>query len=110
MRARWPFGVVTVAGASMSPALLPGDLLLVRRGGRLRIGAVVVARRPGRPGLLVVKRVHGLVRPGWWWLSGDNPAASDDSRRFGPVSDEQMVATVLWRYWPPRRFSPGWRL
>lgn len=100
---------VLVEGPSMLPTLQPGDCLVVRRPHRVRAGSVVVARFPARPDLLVVKRA---VRPeaaprggrgaGLWWVEGDNPAVTDDSRRYGPA---EVLAVVVWRYWPlpPRR-------
>lgn len=90
---------VAATGLSMAPTLLPGDQLLVRRGGRVRAGDVVVVRRPDRPYLLVVKRVRRIT-DGRWWLAGDNAAASDDSRVFGSVGTEDLVGRVVWRYWP----------
>lgn len=103
---RWPLLRVVVSGSSMEPTLSDGDWLLCRflsSTDRLEEGDVVVARRPDRPELLVVKRV---VRPerGGWWLEGDNAEASDDSRLFGTVPDDCIVARVLVRYLPlPRR-------
>ena len=95
---------VLVEGPSMLPTLRPGDCLLVRAGRRVRAGSIVVARFPARPELLVVKRA---VRPdqGLWWVEGDNPAVTDDSRRYGPA---QVLGVVVLRYWPlpPRRMSP----
>ena len=94
---------VLVQGPSMLPTLRPGDCLLVRRPGRVRPGAVVVARLAARPDLLVVKRA---VRPvgDLWWLESDNPAVTDDSRRYGPA---RVVGRVALRYWPlpPRRVA-----
>jgi len=94
---------VLVQGPSMLPALRPGDCLLVRPGARICAGDVVVARFPARPDLLVVKRA---VRPvgELWWLEGDNTAATDDSRTYGPA---QVLSRVVLRYWPlpPRRVS-----
>ena len=80
----------------MAPVLRSGDALLVRRGGRVRAGDVVVARFRTRPELLVVKRA---VRPqnGGWWIEGDNPLVEDDSRRYG-VAD--VIGRVLIRYYP----------
>jgi phage repressor protein C with HTH and peptisase S24 domain len=85
----------------MLPALRDGDCLLVRRGGRVRPGDVVVARFPARPDLLVVKRA---VRPagGRWWVEGDNPAVADDSRRYGPA---EVLARVVLRWWPVRSWG-----
>lgn len=91
-----PWGLVDVRGASMSPTLHPGDVLLVRWGARVRDGDVVVLRRPDLDGLLVVKRLAGRVGGGWWAL-GDLPAASTDSRHFGPVPDALVLARVLRR-------------
>ena len=109
MSVRWPLWRVAVSGASMSPTLADGDWLVCRRlrpasVPRLRPGRVVVVERPDRPGLLVVKR---LVRrtPDGWWVEGDNPGASDDSRVFGAVPDTCVLARVLLRYAPrPGRF------
>ena len=108
-------GVVRVAGSSMLPALGAGNACLVWWSPRTRprVGRVVVARLPGRPAVLAVKRVTGRW-DGGWWLEGDNPAASTDSWQVGAVSDQDVVAWVLMRYWPRpallgarRRSSPA---
>jgi nickel-type superoxide dismutase maturation protease len=85
-----------VTGDSMAPALRDGDWVLARVAGAAAVGQVVVARRPGDP-MLLVKRVVE-VTPGGYWLVGDNPAASTDSRHFGPVP--QVLARVIWRVRP----------
>ena len=89
----------------MEPALYPGDWLLVRRTRRIRAGQIVLARHPGRPEMLIVKRAARRV-DGGWWLESDNPdAGAVDSRRFGVVPGPLIEGRVLPRYWPPRR--PG---
>jgi nickel-type superoxide dismutase maturation protease len=95
---RWqlPLFAVLVNGPSMVPALHSGDALLVRRGGRVRPGDVVVARFRSRPDLLVVKRVI-REQDGGWWIQGDNQLIEDDSRRYG-VAD--VIGRVLIRYYP----------
>jgi nickel-type superoxide dismutase maturation protease len=105
---RWPLWRVAVAERSMEPALRPGDWLLVRRGlragrpPRIRAGQVVIARHPGDPGLLLVKRA-ARPEPGGWWLASDNPGAGAvDSRRFGLVPPGLIEGRVLLRYWPLR--------
>jgi len=84
-----------VRGPSMVPALRDGDALLVWRTGRIRAGDVVVVRLPGVPGLSVKR----AVRPadGGWWVEGDNPFGSTDSRQLGPAD---VVGRVLLRWWP----------
>ena len=84
----------------MLPTLRPGDCLLVRAPRRVRPGQVVVARFPSRPDLLVVKRAVRPADGDLWWVEGDNPAVTDDSRRYGPA---EVVAVVVLRYWPLRR-------
>jgi len=100
----WPLWRVAVAERSMEPALRPGDWLLAWRGlragrpPRIRPGQIVIARHPGRPDFLLVKRAVGRG-PGGWWLESDNrdvPAV--DSRAFGAVPQGQITGRVLVRY------------
>jgi nickel-type superoxide dismutase maturation protease len=96
---RWPLLRVKVAERSMEPALRPGDWLLVRRTRRIRPGQIVLARHPGRPGMLIVKRAARRLDHGWW-LTSDNPGAGAvDSRRFGAVPEPLIEGRVLARYW-----------
>jgi nickel-type superoxide dismutase maturation protease len=99
---RWPLFRVAVAERSMEPALRPGDWLLVRRGGRIQPGQVVVARHPARPEMLLVKRADRRQDEGWWLLSDNAGAATVDSRQFGPVAPELIEGRVLGRYWHAR--------
>ena len=98
-----------VTGPSMAPTVRSGDRLLVRRVRPSRVvrpGAVVLARFPSRPDLLVLKRVRRAV-PGGYWVEGDNPLVTDDSRAFGTAV---VVGRVVARIWPrPGRLSapPG---
>ncbi len=108
---RWPLWRVAVAERSMEPALRPGDWLLVRRGlragrpPRIRPGQMVIARHPGRPELLLVKRAGRRGADGWW-LESDNPGAGAvDSRAFGAVPPGLIEGRVMVRYWPLRRRS-----
>jgi nickel-type superoxide dismutase maturation protease len=101
-----PWVVARVSGPSMTPTVRSGDRLLVRRvpsGDPVRAGAVVLARFPARPELLVVKRVHRAV-PGGHWVEGDNPFVTDDSRAFGPAV---VVGRVVGRVWPRPGRLPG---
>lgn len=81
----------------MEPTLNEGDWIIARRGGTVSVGDVVVLERPDRPGLLVVKRVAG-VRPEGYWLLGDAPEWSTDSRHFGTV--REVLGRVVWRVRP----------
>lgn len=95
--AGWALGrtrAVAVSGPSMVPTLRHGDAVLATPARRVRPGEVVIARFRVRPDLLVVKRAVRPYRDGWW-LQGDNPTASDDSRRYG-VAD--VLGRVRLRY------------
>lgn len=113
---------VSVRGWSMAPALLPDERLLfdrlayVRR--RPRAGEIVLVAHPLHPRLRMVKRVTGgpgdtvggLIHPrvlhrGEYWVEGDNPDASTDSREFGPVARRDILGRAWLRYWPVERWK-----
>lgn len=85
-----------VTGMSMSPTLLPGAFVLAAPGASFASGDVVVALDP-RTGQPVVKRVSD-VGPGGVFLRGDNPARSTDSRTYGPVRPEAVLARVTSQF------------
>ena len=107
-----PFGV-EVRGGSMVPTLLPGDWALAVAARRPSRGHVVVVEHPDRAGLEMVKRVIGvpgdltpdgnILGPDEFWVEGDNPSRSTDSRQHGPVSRDHLKACVRLIYWPASR-------
>ena len=95
---------VAVRGPSMSSALHDGDVVLVRFGAPVRVGDAVLVRWASRPEQLSVKRAVRRAGEGWWVL-GDNPFGSTDSRTLGPA---ETVAVVRARLWPrPGRIPPA---
>ena len=54
---------------------------------------------------------NGRVSGNWWngpdeyFLLGDNPSQSTDSRTFGPVSSERILGRVWLRCWPPKAWG-----
>jgi signal peptidase I len=110
---RWRPFRVEIAGPSMRPALEPGDWALAIATPRVRRGAVVVVQHPRRPDLELVKRVTALpgdVSPAGrvlghdeFWVEGDSPGDSTDSRQFGPVRRQHVKAEVRVVYWPRGR-------
>jgi len=88
----------------MSPTLQPGDVLLAIRGLRPRPCDVAVVLHPD--GVEMVKRISAgpgdEAMPGWilgpdqWLITGDNREASDDSRAFGALTSDRIVARVVW--------------
>ncbi len=86
----------------MSPTLSDGDVILIDLRARPRPGAVALVRWAQRPGQLSVKRVVGRHGDGWWVL-GDNPNGSTDSRQLGTA---EPVGLVLARLWPSPLATP----
>lgn len=99
---------VEVVGDSMRPTLEAGDRLVLWRGGRVRAGDLVAVADPRGQDRTVVKRLASTGPDGLTVL-GDNPAASTDSRTFGPVAAEALRGRVVYRYHPADRRRGGWR-
>jgi signal peptidase I len=110
---RWKPFRVEVAGDSMSPTLEEGDWALAIAPGRLRRGTVVVVEHPRRAGFEMVKRITGvpgdlapsgrILGSNEYWVAGDHPSTSTDSRHFGAVPIDRMKARVRAVYWPVAR-------
>jgi nickel-type superoxide dismutase maturation protease len=110
---RWKPFRVEIVGASMRPTLEPGEWVLAVAASRFRRGDVVVLEHPVRPGFELVKRivaVPGDLGPDGhvldadaFWVEGDAPDASTDSRSFGPVPRGSLLGTVRVVYHPFER-------
>lgn len=46
------------------------------------------------------------LKPGYYFLMGDNRLHSSDSRDFGPIPESSIIGRVVFRFWPPDRFGP----
>jgi signal peptidase I len=101
---RWrPFRAL-VTGESMRPTLVPGDVVVATVRGPVRRGRLVVVERPDRTRFELVKRVTAVpgdvapdgdeLPPGRYWVEGDDPFRSTDSRSFGPV-DRRAIRGVV---------------
>jgi signal peptidase I len=47
-----------------------------------------------------------VVPSGHLMVLGDNRNASLDSHLWGPLPEEEVIGTAIWRYWPLNRFGP----
>ena len=43
-----------------------------------------------------------------YYLLGDNPAQSRDSRHYGAVGRDRILGVVSWRAWPGGWTERGW--
>src|SRR3954454_11378272 len=76
---------IAVAGDSMAPTLRDGDVVLVGAAVGLAEGDIVLARHPFKRSVKMLKRIDRIDAQDRFWLVGDNPNESSDSRSFGPV-------------------------
>jgi nickel-type superoxide dismutase maturation protease len=95
---------IQIIGPSMEPWLRNNDVWVAKQGKAAKPGQVIVFREPGRPELLVVKRIDRATANGWWVVA-DNPLGAVDSNQFGAVPFDSVVARLLFRIRPLFRRS-----
>lgn len=92
------FMFLTVSGRSMFPTLTEGEKLTSVRSYlcKLNVGDIVVAKPYECDNRLVIKRIAN-IEGDYYFLLGDNPDESYDSRNYGWVSKKEIVAKVVTR-------------
>jgi signal peptidase I len=92
----------------------PGTVVVIREPDTEVLALKRVAARPGAsvPDVVVTDPATGSdvsvtirLGPDEAWLLGDDPAVSIDSRRYGPLPLERLVARAWFRYAPLRRIG-----
>lgn len=93
---------VRVTGNSMLPLFKPEEELLVDLQAYVnrspQIGDIVLTTHPDQPDLKIIKRVSAILQNGQIEMSGDNPAASTDSREWGPFEPHQILGKATARF------------
>lgn len=84
-------------GKSMNPTLKDGEVVLVDREAEIEVGDIVVAKHPIEQTSEVVKRVASINDRGHYFLIGDNPDDSVDSRHYGAVTRNYIKGKVVAR-------------
>lgn len=90
---RMAYGFAIVDGLSMVPVLAPGDRVLVRYGATFKVGDIVLVDRGER---VDIKRVT-RIEDGHTFVEGDNTEVSTDSRHYGAVPNDAIIAKVIRR-------------
>ena len=85
---------VVIHGNSMSPALKDGDEVTFEsyRKQNIKIGDILVVNHPYSLDKKIVKRVSKVKGDSLYFLEGDNSYESSDSRTFGYISKESIIA------------------
>jgi signal peptidase I len=81
-----------------------GDQVEVRDGLLYRNGQPVPMDWGSEP--MDYKLAPLTVPPHNLLVLGDNRNASLDSHLWGPLPEEEVIGTAIWRYWPLTRFGP----
>lgn len=88
---------------------LPGERLSMRQGRIYINGKLLDApyNRPCPPNATAQCDFPDeiIIPEGHYYLIGDNRAASDDSRFWGPVPKDWLLGEVIASYWPPNRIG-----
>ena len=91
-----------VSGNSMLPLLEPGQEVLINPAAYRQTfpqpGDIIVMIHPHRPQTRLIKRVSAVLDDQRYFVVGDNPLESTDSRTFGPISLEQILGQVTSRF------------
>lgn len=92
----FPFGIVKVSGNSMLPTLKPGQYCLVSPlpyyFSKPKPGDIIVAALPNKE---VIKRIKTANTEGYF-IVGDNENESTDSRNFGLIKGNKILAKIVF--------------
>jgi nickel-type superoxide dismutase maturation protease len=86
--------IILVDGESMFPILTSGDKVIVAPASIVRIGDIVLAEHPIKGSVRIIKRVSEITPEGRYFLVGDSPLESSDSRSFGAVSANLILGRI----------------
>ena len=89
------YGFAVVEGLSIIPTHAPGERVLVRYGSAFQVGDIVLVDRGER---IDIKRVT-RIEDGHIFVEGDNAEVSTDSRHYGAVPRDAVIAKVVRPFW-----------
>ncbi|MCD9188740.1 MAG: nickel-type superoxide dismutase maturation protease [Pyrinomonadaceae bacterium] len=86
--------IFRVEGDSMLPILKNGDLVLINLNFDPKIGDIVLADHPFKKSVKILKRVKEITAENRYFLIGDNPNESTDSRSFGTILRKDILGKI----------------
>ena len=110
--------IVVLTPPSPTPGLPEGTWFIKRVAGmpeeeivlasrRLYADDVLLAELPADGASASDQRCEWWNGPDEYFVLGDNPGDSRDSRAFGPVSGQRIIGRVWLRVWPLGSWGPG---
>ncbi len=90
--------IFIIEGDSMLPTLKPGDCVFINPELKPEIGDIVFFRHPFIQNLYVVKRLADITPEGNYYVLGDNPPESTDSRSFGAILAKDILGVAVCRF------------
>ncbi|MEJ7848956.1 MAG: nickel-type superoxide dismutase maturation protease [Pyrinomonadaceae bacterium] len=97
---RLVFGWLTgfrVEGNSMKPTLEDGDSVFIEPANQFRAGDIVLTNHPFKKSVKILKRIESITLEGAYFLVGDNPTESTDSRSFGAIPAKEIIGKAVCR-------------
>lgn len=88
---------IRVEGDSMLPNLKNGDGILIDADAKISIGDIILAKHPFKKSVIILKRLAEIDQNGNYFLVGDNPSESSDSRTFGALSAKHILGKAVCR-------------
>jgi nickel-type superoxide dismutase maturation protease len=88
---------ILVEGDSMLPNLKNGDGILIDPDAEIAAGDIIIAKHPFKKSVILLKRLAEIDENGNYFLVGDNPSESTDSRTFGAVSAKHILGKAVCR-------------
>lgn len=86
-----------VSGDSMLPTLKTGDRVLVDPNAKIAVNDIVLANHPYKKSVRIIKRVAMIDSDGNYFLTGENPDESTDSKTFGKIPARNVLGKVVAR-------------
>ena len=91
-----------VVGRSMLPLLQPEEEILIDPSAyqkhKPQINDVILTNHPYNARLKIVKRVAQVADDNSYYLIGDNPEESTDSRHWGRINRQKIIGRVTNRF------------